>query len=44
MICLGGIFLAGIAWLNLKVADMRSKMTEEERRRFDEELDEDMRW
>lgn len=41
--CLLGILSAGVLWLNLYVADFKSRMTPEEREQLEKEVDEDMR-
>jgi hypothetical protein len=43
-VCLLGILVAGIAWLNLRVADIKASMTPEERERLEREVDDDMHW
>ena len=42
-ICFGGVFIAAVVWLNLKAAAIEAGMTEEERRKFREEVENDMR-
>lgn len=43
LLCALGVWVAGAVWINLKVADLKVKVTPREREEFERETDDEMR-